>query len=1187
MNKVFICFVSFFLLVIHSSNAQSNAYLKQIDKLEFEKVEKKLSKKYEKDSEDIELNFAYAVLYNSKEYAEYEPYRSYGYIAKALKVFDELNSEERDKLYKKEYTRETFLKIQEQCFQLAYNDCKDENAIDCFKNYISFFSDAIDWKMKAQRAIYQIAFDEAQKINTTASYQKFIYDFNLLKLINNYSEADDLLKLAWKNLYTIEFAKTKELNSITAYQEYIDKYPKSHLMNDAVSSRNELAFSEAKRINTIQSYQFFINKYPNAIEKNEAILNRDALAFNDAKSINNSDAFKRFILKYPNSSFISEAIIKFDNLLFQDVIKTNSIEDYWTAIRENPNTKYYTNIQDSLLGIIIKEGLITEIDRFIDEFGTSGLGKNIDEYFDVLFQDGDLNTYQKMYNKHLQFFSSNYKMKIGNEFEELKGINNLTIDIGVREFNTSAYENFIRNNAPKQIAFVCVQKLAERYVILRDWPKASGVYKKYKSYFPNMSKRFDKIISVLEKTEKQILFESLTQVNSQFDEYNPVISYDSKKLYFCSKGRPDGLGGEDIYSSEWVNGQWTSPELMSDLSTSDGNEAPMAISADGNVMLLWRNDNGGDIYYSLKTQYGWSEPVAFAYPINTEYYEGDASFTADGKGLLFTSTRPGGFNVYTENSGLYNGDNEYPTDIYISEKLDGNKWSTPVNLGNQINTPYTERSPFLHPDGRTLYFSSDGHYGVGRTDVFMTHRLNDTTWTHWAPPINMGKQINTVNKDWGFKFSTDGEYAFYSANKKRLELSSLVLILDISGSMGGSRLKALKIAALEACKTALSNFSEVAIITFPGYNNPLIFDRLDFTENFQQLEQFILNLRAGGGTPMYEAVLEANKYMAANKNKVSKNQMVILMSDGDANGNMSFDMFLKTISQLGISKIPHQCIALEVDEYSRAYSDLTQIASLSGGNFYHSKTSADLNNAFAEATSSLYDITLSKGTGKDIFSFKIPSYLKPDYVATVSGKLVDKNNKPINAMISWEDLETSKIIGESNSNPADGSFYIILPLGKMYGYYIDNNELFPISNSIDLRTETTAKSLEQNIKVVTFKDMIEQGTSVPMNNLFFNFGKAGLLDESLPELKRVANIIVKNGLKVEISGHTDDIGTEKQNQLLSELRANNVKDYLIKQGCDPSIFTIIGHGAMKNIADNETEEGRKKNRRVELRFLNM
>jgi len=1186
MNKKLLCILLFFLFGIFYSNAQSNVYLKHIEKQEYSKAEKKLSKKYEKDSDDIELNYAFTILYNSKAYTAHDPYKSYGYILKAIKRFDELSDAESEKYKKKEYTKERLLLIKEECYELAYNDCNTENTIECFKNYIFFFSDADIWKNKAQRSIYQIAFNEAEKINTTESYQYFINNYESFKFISNYSQSDDLLSLSWRKLFEIEFTKIKNSNTVSAHQAYIDKYPKSHLLNEAISLRNELAFSEAKNINTIDSYQKFINKYRDAIEKKEAILKRDELAFNDAKKINNSDAFKKFMLNYPNSSFFSEAIINFDNLLFQDVIETNSIDDYWSAIREHPNNKYYKNIQDSLLMIIKNEGLITEIDRYINEFGVQKLNeKNIDEYFDVLFQDGDLNTYNAMYNKHFKIFSTNFKNKIEKEFDKLKTIDDLTLEIGVRQFNTIEYESFVKNNAPKEIAFVCVQKLAERFIILGDWANASSIYKKYKSYFPYMSTRFDRIIGLLEKNEKQIVFESLSQVNSVFDDYSPVISYDSKKLYFCSKGREDGLGGEDIYTSEWVNGKWSSPVLLYDLSTTNGNEAPTAISADGNLLSLWRNENGGDIYYSLNTQYGWSDPVAFPYPINTEYYEGDASFTADGKGLLFTSTRPAGFNLYIENPGLYHGDNDYPTDIYYSEKLEGNRWSTPINLGNQINTPYTERSPFLHPDGRTLYFSSDAHYGLGRTDVFMTQRLNDSTWTHWAPPINMGKNINTVNKDWGFKFSTDGEYAFYSANKKKLELSSLILVLDISGSMDGSRLDALKIAALEACKIAIGNFSEVAIITFPGHNNSSAADRTDFTEDYKKLEHFILNLQADGGTPMYEAVLEANKYMITNKNRASKNQMVILMSDGDANGNMSFDMFLKTISQQGISQIPHQCIALEVNEYSQAYSNLAQIANLSGGNFYHSKTAAGLKNAFAEATSSLYDIALTNGTGKDIFSFKIPDHLRPDYVATISGKLLDKEKKPISAMISWEDLESGKIIGESNSSPIDGSFYIILPLGKIYGYYIDNNELFPISNNIDLRNNIKPISVEQNIDVITFNEMIEQGIAVPINNLFFNFGTAGLLPESLPELKRIASIIIKNGLKVEISGHTDDIGTENQNQILSESRAGNVMDFLITQGCDPSIFTLIGYGATRNIADNTSDEGRLKNRRVELRFL--
>lgn len=1188
MNRYFLCIFSVCFSLFYCSflsNAQSNKYLKLIDEHKYSKAEKKLSNKYEKGSDDIELNYAYTILFNSKEYKGYDPYKSYGYILKAIKRFDELDIEEQSKLVKKEYTKEILLKKKEECFEMAFNDCKDANSIDCFKNYISIFSDAETWKMKAQRFIYEISYNDAVKLNTTESYQKFISNFSSLMQIRNYTQADDLLKLAWRNFYELEFIKSKSLNTIISYQKYIDNYPKSHLLNEAISLRDKLAFTEAKSINTIDSYQNFINKYPDATDRSEAIKLRDLLAFNDTKKLNNAQAFKSFILRYPNSTLLADAKIGLEKCLYDEVTKTSNVNEYWDILKEYPYNSNSALIRDSLFAIITQNYLMTEMAKYIDEFGFPSDDATLQIMINTLMQDGDPNTIYKYFELYKDKLPQGIQNEIIESYERLKKVFDMHLDIGVKQFNQAMYESFIIKNAPKEIAFVCVQRLAEKHLINKDWNNALSVFSKYKTYFPNMSDRFNKIIDILKKKEKEIIIESLSQINSLKDDYSPVITYDSKKLYFCSKGRDDGLGGEDIYTSDWVNGKWTKPVLFSELSTAEGNEAPLAVSADGNIILLWKNDNKGDIFYSINTKYGWGEPQPFPYPINTDYYEGDASFTADGKGLIFVSSRPGGFNVSTETEYLYHGDNEHQTDIYISLKDKDGKWLEPINLGNQINTPFAERTPFLHPDGRTLYFSSDGHYGLGKADVYMTQRANDSTWTNWATPINMGKYINTATKDWGFKFTTDGEYVFYSANKKKMEMSSLILVLDISGSMQGEKLKGLKIAALDACKTALQNNCEIAVVSFPGSNQNPYFDVLNFTEDFNSLGNYILNLNADGQTPMFEAILEANKFMLKNKSKYSKNTMFILMSDGDANGHMDMNDFLTSLMANNVTKMPHQCIALEVNEYSQAYQDLTKIAQLSGGKFIFAKSYNELNNAFAEATSSLYDFSLSKNSGKDIYSFKMPDHLKPDYVATISGKLVDKGNNPIQAKITWEDLETSKIMGESNSNPVDGSFYIILPLGKIYGYYIDNNELFPISNNIDLRNNTKATSVEQNIDVVTFKEMVEQGIAVPINNLFFNFGESGLLDESLPELKRVANIIIKNGLKVEISGHTDDIGTEKQNHLLSETRANNVKDYLIRQGCDPAIFTIIGYGAIRNIADNSTDEGRKKNRRVELRFL--
>ena len=181
--------------------------------------------------------------------------------------------------------------------------------------------------------------------------------------------------------------------------------------------------------------------------------------------------------------------------------------------------------------------------------------------------------------------------------------------------------------------------------------------------------------------------------------------------------------------------------------------------------------------------------------------------------------------------------------------------------------------------------------------------------------------------------------------------------------------------------------------------------------------------------------------------------------------------------------------------------------------------------------------------------------------------------------------QLEKNVGVSKSDPSDGSYFIVLPLGKIYGYYVDENQYFPLSNNIDLRKSKESTSIEENIEMVTFEQMINEGTAVSVNNLFFEYNKFEILDYSIPELKRVAKIIVENDLHTEINGHTDNIGDDNFNMELSINRASSVKKFLINEGVDPDILKIIGHGETKPIESNDTDKGRAKNRRVEINFI--
>ncbi|WP_053337235.1 OmpA family protein [Microscilla marina] len=247
-------------------------------------------------------------------------------------------------------------------------------------------------------------------------------------------------------------------------------------------------------------------------------------------------------------------------------------------------------------------------------------------------------------------------------------------------------------------------------------------------------------------------------INSEYDEYAPIISADESTLIFTSR-RPNTTGGkrdsndslfhEDIYISYKSKGYWSAPEKIKDFNTST-HESGVALSPDGKQLFTYRDNRGGNLYVSdLKADYTWSKPRSLGKHINTIYHEPSVTISADGKTLFFSSDRPGG------QGGL---------DIYKSEKGASGKWGKAVNLGPNINTEQDEDSPFIHIDGKTLFFSSRGHRGDSSRydyDIYQTSLEND----EWAKPKNMGYPINTIRDDIHFVLSGDYRRGYYSSIK--------------------------------------------------------------------------------------------------------------------------------------------------------------------------------------------------------------------------------------------------------------------------------------------------------------------------------------------------------------------------------------------------------------------------------------
>jgi len=204
---------------------------------------------------------------------------------------------------------------------------------------------------------------------------------------------------------------------------------------------------------------------------------------------------------------------------------------------------------------------------------------------------------------------------------------------------------------------------------------------------------------------------------------------------------------------------------------------------------------------------------------------------------------------------------------------------------------------------------------------------------------------------------------------------------------------------------------------------------------------------------------------------------------------------------------------------------------------------------------------------------------------SVYGKVLNSVTKePIQANITYRLLETDEEVGIASSDPKDGSYKIILPAGQTYSFMAIKENIYTESENIDLKDIKEYKEIERNLYLVP----IQVGSRVVLNNLFFVSGKTDINPTSYPELDRLIDVMKKHKqMEIEIAGHTDNVGSDKINNELSLKRANAVKDYLTGKGVEASRLTAKGYGKTKPVAPNTTEDGKKKNRRVDFTILKL
>lgn len=313
--------------------------------------------------------------------------------------------------------------------------------------------------------------------------------------------------------------------------------------------------------------------------------------------------------------------------------------------------------------------------------------------------------------------------------------------------------------------------LGRGYHLDMDWDKAIQEYNAYMQGL-DMKKDADALADTKKKIEEcnngkdlvlhpiRVFLDNLGKaINGQYPEYGPLISADESEMIFTSR-RANGTGGneidassggyyEDLYISYFKNGEWTPAKDMGPPINTPDHDATAGLSNDGQTLYIYRygKKDGGDIWQSHLDGAAWSKPKRLTSKINSDFHESSVTISPDNKTIYFVSDRPGGY-----------GDK----DIYKTTLNEKDKWGDAVNLGPTINTQYGEEGIDMLPDGKTLYFSSQGHKTMGGYDIFKSVCENG----QWSEPENIGYPVNTPDDDVFFVLNASGKHGYFASVRK-------------------------------------------------------------------------------------------------------------------------------------------------------------------------------------------------------------------------------------------------------------------------------------------------------------------------------------------------------------------------------------------------------------------------------------
>jgi OOP family OmpA-OmpF porin len=495
-----------------------------------------------------------------------------------------------------------------------------------------------------------------------------------------------------------------------------------------------------------------------------------------------------------------------------------------------------------------------------------------------------------------------------------------------------------------------------------------------------------------------------------------------------------------------------------------------------------------------------------------------------------------------------------PIDLSINLSHDVALIGTSTPLSDNINTQHTESYPIISSDGTILYFARLGDNNnienPNKTDIWYSTKSAEGSW---SKALNIGKPLNNGGHNFVSSITPDVN-TLLIANTYNPDGSSLSDGVSLTNRLanGWEIPKQIKLDGFENLNEYTSYFLAADGKTMlMGIEMKDSYGDLDLYVSFMKPDKtWTRPMNLGKKINTFQS--DATPFLA------SDGKTLYFGSSGHL-GYGGYDIFMsKRLDDTWLN-------------WSKPINLGPNINTSAGELGFSVPASGNIAYTYAWR-----DETYQS----DIYSVALSPMVKPDPVTIISGRVLDaKTKNPIGTTIEYDILSNGTNVGIANSNPTTGNYKIVLPGGNTYAYRAQAPGYFSVNESITIDSQSVYTEIHVDLLLVP----IETGQKIELKNVFFYQSSPKLIESSYPELDRMVEVLKTNpAVRIELDGHTDNQGDPVLNMTLSEKRVETVKAYLVSKGIESKRISTKAFGGTKPIAPNDTEENRKKNRRVEI-----